>query len=497
MALGINTNAASLTAQHNLTSNSSTLSTSISRLSSGLRINSAKDDAAGLAIASRFTSQIRGLNQAARNANDAISLSQTAEGALGSISDNLQRVRELAVQAANATNSASDRAALNAEATQLIAEVDRVATTTQFNGVNLLDGTFSGQSFQVGANNGQTITLSSLSSARGAALGVGSGSSYSTSVTGAVSTTGALAAGALSINGYAVGAASSDGVSFANGSASAIAKAAAINAISSQTGVTASVAATAVAGTTVTKADTALSAGDVIINGVDIGAVAAASGAATANGVAERGSSISAAINAKSAQTGVTATYNSTTGAVALSAADGRNITVTTTATATAASTGLGSGGATTVTSLAAISLSSSSSAGITISNNTAGAAATAGLTVGYTAATATVGAGVSSINLSTAAGAQAALTTLDSAIQNINSSRATLGALQNRFSSTIANLGTTANNLTESRGRIQDTDYAAETASLSKAQILQQAGTAVLAQANQLPKDVLSLLRG
>lgn len=494
MALGINTNAASLTAQRNLTGTSNSLNTSISRLSSGLRINSAKDDAAGLAISSRFTSQIRGLNQASRNANDAISLAQTAEGALGSISDNLQRVRELAVQSANATNSASDRAALNAEATQLIAEIDRVATTTNFNGVNLLDGSFSGQSFQVGANNGQTITLSSLASARGAALGVGSGSSYSTSVTGAVSTTGTLAAGALSINGYAVGAASSDGVSFANASASAIAKAAAINAVSGQTGVTATVAATSVAGTTVTAADTAIAAGDILINGVDIGAVAAAS---AAGATAERGSAISAAINAKTAQTGVTATFNTTTGAVALSAADGRNITVTTTANATAVRTGLGSGGATTATTLAAISLSSSSSAGITISNNTAGAAATAGLTVGFTAATATVGAGVSSIDLSTAAGAQAALTTLDSAIQNINSSRATLGALQNRFSSTISNLNTTANNLTESRGRIQDTDYAAETASLSKAKILQEAGTAVLAQANQLPQAVLSLLRG
>ena len=251
MALGINTNAASLTAQRNLSSNSSTLNTSISRLSSGLRINSAKDDAAGLAISSRFTSQIRGLNQASRNANDAISLSQTAEGALGSISDNLQRVRELAVQAANATNSASDRAALNAEATQLIAEVDRVATTTQFNGVNLLDGSFSGQSFQVGANNGQTITLSSLASARGAALGVGANSSYSTTTTATAVTTGALAANTLSINGYNVGSSTGlDTVSFASATSSAIAKAAAINAVTSQTNVTATVGATTTTGTT-------------------------------------------------------------------------------------------------------------------------------------------------------------------------------------------------------------------------------------------------------
>ena len=492
MALGINTNAASLTAQRNLSSNSSTLNTSISRLSSGLRINSAKDDAAGLAISSRFTSQIRGLNQASRNANDAISLSQTAEGALGSISDNLQRVRELAVQAANATNSASDRAALNAEATQLIAEVDRVATTTQFNGVNLLDGSFSGQSFQVGANNGQTITLSSLASARGAALGVGANSSYSTTTTATAVTTGALAANTLSINGYNVGSSTGlDTVSFASATSSAIAKAAAINAVTSQTNVTATVGATTTTGTTVTGFATALSAGDVLINGVDIGAIGVNASAA------ERGAAVASAINAKTTQTGVTASFNTTTGAVALNAADGRNITVTTTANATAVRTGLGSGGAGTTTSFGTIALSSSNSAGITVADITAGTAATVGLTAGYTAATATVGAGVSSIDLSTAAGASAALTTLDSAIQNINNSRATLGALQNRFSSTIANLATTSSNLTESRGRIQDTDYAAETASLSKAQILQQAGTAVLAQANQLPQAVLSLLRG
>src|SRR5438105_11671404 len=171
MSMSINTNISSLTAQRSSGHVQTQLSTAMASLSSGLRINSAKDDAAGLAISERFTTQIRGLNQAARNANDAISLSQTAEGALGSIGDNLQRMRELAVQSANATNSASDRSALQQEVSQLQSEVDRVATQTQFNGINLLDGTFTAQQFQVGANANQTITIASIASARTSSLG--------------------------------------------------------------------------------------------------------------------------------------------------------------------------------------------------------------------------------------------------------------------------------------------------------------------------------------
>ena len=168
----INTNISSLTAQYNPGNTQNQLATSIQRLSSGLRINSAKDDAAGLAISDRMTSQINGLNQAAQNANDGISLAQIADGALGEVTDNLQRMRELAVQSANATNSPSDRAALQQEVSQLETEIDRVATQTQFNGINLLDGTFTAQQFQVGANSGQTITVSSIASARASALGV-------------------------------------------------------------------------------------------------------------------------------------------------------------------------------------------------------------------------------------------------------------------------------------------------------------------------------------
>ena len=492
MAQMINTNIASLNAQRNLTKSAGSLSTALQRLSSGLRINSAKDDAAGLAIATRFTTQISGMNQAARNANDGISLSQTAEGSLDQVTNNLQRIRDLSVQAANATNSATDRAALNSEASQLIAEIDRVATSSSFNGVKLLDGTFTSQTFQVGADSSSDnqISITSISSARSASLGVGSGSSYSTTSAGAAVGATALLANALSINGYMVGAATADGVSFVTSSASGIAIAAALNAISGQSNVTATVAATAVAGTTVTTPGTALVAGDVLINGVDIGALAAA-----ATNPA-RGGQIASAINAKTTQTGVTATFDTTTGAVALSAADGRNVTVTTTLNATAGVTGLGSGGAGTTTTRSAVSLSSTSSAGITISGNTAAGLTASGLTAGYTAATATAGAGVSSLNLTTAAGALSALTIIDSALATVNTSRASLGAYQNRFASTVANLQTTSENLSASRSRIQDTDFAAETANLTRAQILQQAGTAMLAQANSLPQGVLALLR-
>lgn len=607
MAAFINTNISSLNAQRNLNTSQSSLATSLQRLSSGLRINSAKDDAAGLAISERMSSQIRGADQAARNANDGISLAQTAEGDLAQIGNNLQRIRELAVQASNASNSASDRASLNAEATQLIAEIDRVANSSSFNGIKLLDGSFNAQTFQVGANNtsNDRISIDSIGSAKANSLGVGSGSSYSTKVSGTNVSAGALGAGDLVINGYQVGATSSDGVSNVGGNTSAIAKAAAINAISSKTGVTATVEATTVEGTAATGFATEIEDGDITINGVNIGAIAAAGSAG------ERGSQVAAAVNAKSSQTGVTATFDSATGKVELNAADGRNITVSRasdshTGVANTVS-GLGSGttgadaAAATTTSRAQINLSSTSSTGITLANggtgtvtgnaptvfadandiaegdivingvsigavtygaaedaasaggliadainektsetgvtaaadagtgaitltaNNAGftietkgtalatvtgfavgktviggaGASASGLTAGVNSATATAGAGVSSLDLTTAEGAQAALTTLDSAISSVNSSRAALGAYQNRFASTVASLQTTSENLSASRSRIQDTDFAKETASLTRGQILQQAGTAMLAQANSLPNGVLALLRG
>jgi len=461
--------------------------TAMERLSTGIRINNAKDDAAGLAISTRMTANIRGISAAIRNANDGISLTQTAEGSLAAIGDNLQRIRELAVQSSNSGNNASDRSALNAEAKQLVAEIDRIASNSKFNGINLLDGSFQNQSLQVGAGNDASDRISiSISNAKASALGVGSGSSWSkTLAEGTEVTSTALAAGDLTINAYQVGASTSDGVSFANASASGIAKAAAINAVSGLTGVTATVSATSksflVAGTPATA--TAL--GDVLINGVDIGVIPASTNAV------DRGSQTAAAINAKTSQTGVTATVTSA-GAVTLNAADGRNITVTSTANGFSY-TGLGVSAATT-TYASKLTLSTNGSAGITLGGG-AGLTAT-GQTVGYTASVATLGAGVSSLAIDTAAGAQSALTTLDNAINTVTDSRAALGAYQNRLAASISNLETTSMNLQASRSRILDTDYAKETTNLAKSQIITQAATAMLAQANQSAQSVLALLK-
>ena len=257
----INTNIASLTAQYNTDKTQNDLSTAIQRLSSGLRINSAKDDAAGLAISDRMTAQINGLNQAARNANDGISLAQVADGALSSVSDNLQRMRELAVQSANATNSSSDRAALQQEVGQLAAEIDRVSTQTQFNGINLLDGSFTAQQFQVGANSGQTITVSSIASARASALG----QSYGVSAAGATltSATGITGAGQFTINGTDI----YQGTAI-TGSAKDIAAAINSKAIS---GVTATALATSAVGSTTATGGASAGAATLTINGIAIG----------------------------------------------------------------------------------------------------------------------------------------------------------------------------------------------------------------------------------
>ena len=468
----INTNLASLTAQRNQAKTQNDLQTSIARLSSGLRINSAKDDAAGLAIADRFTSQIRGLTQAARNANDGISLAQTAEGSLASIGDNLQRIRELSVQSANATNSASDRTSLQLEVTQLVSEINRVATQTAFNGTNLLDGTFASKVFQVGANAGQTISISSITSARASDLGA----SYTASYTGGVQTGTALVAGALTINGVSIQAAAA-GTGAQQAATSAWATAQAINA--SQGAVLATANATAV---NTTAAVGAMSAGDLSVNGVSIGA-SAAGGTATiqaANNVA--------AINLLSAATGVTA---SSAGAViTLTAADGRNI-VTTANAAAQTSMGLAAGPTTTYGTVT-LSTSNTNSTSIVVGGSVAGAG---GVAQGTTAASLT-GVSLSNIDISSVAGANTALASVDAALSSVSSNRASLGAIQNRFSSTIQNLQINNENLQASRSRIQDADFAMETANLSRAQVLQQAGTAMIAQANQLPQQVLQLLR-
>lgn len=379
----INTNVSSLQVQRNLSQTSSSLATSIERLSTGLRINSAKDDAAGLAISTRFTTQIQGQNQAIRNANDGISLAQTAEGALDEVTNNLQRIRELAVQSSNATNSGSDRAALQQEVGQLLSEINRVADSTTFNGVNLLDGSFTGAIFQIGANAGENITVSSIADVNTAALG-------------SVST-------------------------------------------NNDAGLT-------VAASTLTNFGTAIAAGGVTINGVDIGAIDAA------GSTAERAGQLVDAINEVSQQTGVGASYDAATG----------DLTLNSDTTVTVAGT------------LDDATLSGFANAAI---------------------GTATTQTGIDTLTVANYAGAQTALGLVDSALTGINNARASLGAVQSRFESTVANLQSSVENLSASRSRIQDADFAAETAELTRTQILQQAGTAMLAQANAAPQSVLSLL--
>jgi flagellin len=334
----------------------------------------------------------------------------------------------------------------------------------------------------------------SIGSAKANALGVGGGSSYSTTVVAAAAGNGtALAAGELVINGFAVGPTSSDGVSSANADASGIAIASAINAISGSTGVTATVGKTTLTGTTTIAGDNAdINAGDIVINGVSLGAIAAT--AADGTGPV-RGAQVSAAVNAVSSQTGVTATFVATSGLVTLEAADGRNIVLNfTNARATAAKTGL----AAAATKVSVVTLKSNNQSGITLAASTSTGAARSGFTqtLGNTAATTTAGAGVSTVDLTTVSGAQSAMSILDKAINTVTDSRASMGAYQNRLSATITNLETTTMNLQASRSRILDTDYAKETTNLAKSQIITQAATAMLAQANQSSQSVLALLK-
>jgi len=691
MSQVINTNIASLNAQRNLSSSQSDTNQALQRLSSGLRINSAKDDAAGLAISTRFDSQIKGIAVAIRNSSDGVSLAQTAEGALGSMTDSLQRVRELALQAANGTNSASDREALNAEALQLLQEIGRAGESTNFNGVKLLDGSFA-TSIQIGANSGDSVdvTIGKLTTDT---LGVSTKNGVSS-----VRTSDALAAGNLIINGVAVGATrDGDDVSSSTlNNTSAIAKAAAINRVSDQTGVTAVVdvntlagspmAASVTAGTvtingtaitinttadeatsrasvvtaintqskltgvtaidsgdaalgvTLTAADgrnitlafsvggtpptaastglaapatyaggftlvansdvdlieisgtdvanagllagtydpgvastsskvvtaadvtgataAVLNAGDLVINGVSIAAANAADDTASFESTTstKTGSAIAiaAAINKSSDSTGVTATANANiiagaqqgtpdagvatltvngiavglnstadaannravavaainnvagqTGVTAedngdgitLTAADGRNITLVASG-ADAADVdddfGIGNVGITTYSSVSLSAGGLFTVAGGTNGNDDLEA-------IGFSAGTfggAESGQFLKDVDISTQKGANAALAAIDNALNSISGARANLGAIQNRFETTISNLAVSAENLTTSNSRIKDADFASEAAALARSQVLQQAGISVLSQANAGPEQVLSLLQ-
>jgi len=481
MGLYINTNLSSLNAQRQLTSTSNSLGRSFERLSSGLRINGARDDAAGLSITTRFTAQIRGLNQAVRNSNDGISLAQTAEGALNETTNILQRMRELSVQAANDTNNDSDRASLQAEISQLKDELDRIAETTNFNGNKILSGDFLAKDLQVGANVGETLSVSinaagtkdlarqvrtEQSVVSGASLSAGS---ITIDYKDASSATGFSTASVRASN------AGDDAFSTSLKSSSAIAKAAAINSLTDTTGVRAIVGNTTTAGTAITTG--ALDGSNYIaINGEKISGFTVQDNDASGELVD--------AINAVADETGVTASLDSDSQLV-LTAADGRNIEIETVGNAHSI-TGLNTAAETTV-STGSLALQSNEQFDI---NGTAGVIGQVPGVYGVNSDKS-----VDSVNISTRDGAVMALDVIDLALEDISATRAELGALQNRLESTINNLSTTSENLSASRSRILDADFASETAKLSRNQIIQQAGVSILAQANQQPQIALGLL--
>jgi flagellin len=434
MALTINTNVAALNAQRNLGTSQSALNKSMQRLSSGLRINSAKDDAAGLAISDRMTSQIRGLNQAARNANDGISLAQTAEGALQESTNILQRIRELAVQSANDTNSESDRASLNDEVTQLKSELDRIAQTTKFNGKAVIDGTMTNATFQVGANAGDSQTISfSIASARSAALGETAAAGTPTAASVAAANT----AGSLAVTAQSAGSAGNNiSVVVVDGGAAAAPAAAAAN--------------------------------------------TAGSLAVTAQTDGSTGNSISIVV------------VDATTGsAVSVS---GNTITITASLTSASMDTGAELAayveGLTTASALAAQALVDFAG---TTAASTAGTIALSGGSDASEAASATVT--VDAISVATREDAVIAIASVDKALEDVDVIRGGLGAIQNRFESTIGNLNNVSENLSAARSRILDADIAMETSAMTKMNILQQAGVSILSQANQAPQLALSLL--
>ena len=485
MAATINTNVASLTAQRNLGMSQASLNTSIQRLSSGLRINSAKDDAAGLAISERFTSQIRGLNQAVRNANDGISLAQTAEGALKASGDILQRVRELGVQSANATNSAGDRKAIQAEVGQLLSELDRISTTTDFNGQKLLDGSFGSATFQVGANANQTITATT--------------GNFRTTTYGAQLNATKLveaAATATSLAGTVVIAGLQTKTATLTATDTAATAAAAINALADATGVTASARNVSELKFAATGAISLAVKGD---NTTAANVTFNVTGN-TAAGLAEAVK----ALNDVASQTGVTAKLNAATDGIVLTNEAGSDINLAnnsaaagiTLAALNAEGTLAGASGAPVFgAATAAAAAASVISRGTLEFNSDKGYSLTGTSALAPTTAAASLKA-VNTIDVSTVEGSAKALKIIDAALSSVNGQRASFGALQSRFETTVNNLQSTSENMSASRGRIQDADFAAETANLSRAQILQQAGTAMVAQANQLPQGVLALLR-
>jgi len=404
MSLVLNTNVASMVAQNSLTSSGTQLRSALEQLSSGMRVNTAADDAAGYAIAQGMTSQINGLNQAARNANDGVSLTQTASGAMTEIVNDLQTMRDLAVESLNATNSSNDRADLNAQFTQLAADINNVAANTQFNGVNLLDGSFQGADFQIGANAGQIISVASIASTATNAIG----NYYTTAATGGAYTDTAADAGKT---------ASFD------------------------------IALTNTSGTTLPTITT---------SAITL----------TGNQTTDLNNVASAINEALGSSQGIVATVNAAAGSISLSTA---------------------TGGAQTV----AITLNAASTTGSSVGGLGMDASYALGSAGGTAQNLSSANTNVTSVDNS-----NLVLISIDNALQQMATASAALGAYQNRFQAAISGLNTNATNLSNAKSQIVDTDYAASTSALSKAQILQQAGTAMVAQANTIPQNIMTLLQ-
>lgn len=480
----INTNVMSLNSQRNLNTSQSALQTSLQRLSSGLRINSAKDDAAGLAISERFTSQIRGLDQAIRNANDGISLSQTAEGALSESGNILQRIRELAVQSANATNSASDRQALQSEVSQLVSELDRIASSTEFNGQKLLDGTFGTAIFQVGANANQTIQTTTAN------FRANNFGNYRVEGAGASAGDASRIAGeTLTVTG-SLGA---ESVDIAAGS-SARDVAETLTSKANNTGVTAFALTEELA--------TFESAGAYVVN-LQSDNTEATKVAFTISGTQGNDGLAGAitAFNDVSSKTGVTARISENGNGIILRNSTGNNINIAETAANTNSGTVM-VGGATVRSGADTAAAPGDPLSGIVVTGKVTFDSDKSFSVVGdagETVTNATEASALNSVNnmdVSSVSGANLALATVDAALNTVSNQRAKFGAIQSRFGSTIANLSTNSENLSAARSRIRDADFAKETAELTRNQILQQAGTAMLAQANVAPQNVLTLLQ-
>ncbi|NNM62553.1 MAG: flagellin [Steroidobacteraceae bacterium] len=525
MALSLNTNIDSLVAQNNLNGSQALLSQSLTRLSSGLRINSAADDAAGLAISQQFTTQINGTNQAINNANNAISEAQTAGGALSTIVNNLQSIRTLAVEAANGSNSASDRAALDQQVQQQIAEITRVATQTSFNGSAVLSGGAGVTNYQVGANVGDTIAVN-LAQGVGANQVGAVASSMTALATAGGSLSGALTIAVGSNQAVTVGASSAFATSAQTAgsykyqdASSAYAAGAAINAAGAS-GLTATVTnnqlLTFASGNQITTGIGAGTSYNLQLNGVTVYSATENSTA----GVVETASSLVSAINNYSTQDGgITAQANGTNGII-LTAADGSNINVNQSDTGAGLTTGIkqiqawnpnsGTNGAVvtgstavTVTDNATVQTAGSSNTTtgygqLTLSagqNITLGGSTTDAAAIGQSLGTIATSGTLQGQNVLTVNGANNTIQAVDSALATVSQFQSQLGAIQNRFTSAVQNLATTAQNLTQSNSTIISANFAQETANLTKSQVLEQAGISVLAQANSEPQLILKLI--